>query len=80
MIYILYGKRQEHGFYEARGYKKRHHIQENVNIYDAQADEISNVLQDLDAYSIFDDDKMIIVNNCTFYRVRIRQTMKWIHF
>ena len=46
--------------------KKRHSIQENVNVYDAQTDEISNVLQDLDAYSIFDDDKMIIVNNCTF--------------
>ncbi len=47
--------------------KKRHSIQENVNVYDAQTDEISNVLQDLDAYSIFDDDKMIIVNNCTFF-------------
>ena len=66
MIYILYGKDKSMVSMKLEAIKKRHHIQENVNIYDAQADEISNVLQDLDAYSIFDDDKMIIVNNCTF--------------
>lgn len=66
MIYILYGKDKSMVSMKLEAIKKRHHVQENVNIYDAQADEISNVLQDLDAYSIFDDDKMIIVNNCTF--------------
>ena len=66
MIYILYGKDKSMVSMKLEAIKKRHHIQENVKIYDAQADEISNVLQDLDAYSIFDDDKMIIVNNCTF--------------
>ena len=66
MIYILYGKDKSMVSMKLEAIKKRHHIQENVNIYDAQIDEISNVLQDLDAYSIFDDDKMIIVNNCTF--------------
>ena len=66
MIYILYGKDKSMVSMKLEAIKKRHHIQENVNVYDAQTDEISNVLQDLDAYSIFDDDKMIIVNNCTF--------------
>ena len=66
MIYILYGKDKSMVSMKLEAIKKRHHIQENINIYDAQTDEISNVLQDLDAYSIFDDDKMIIVNNCTF--------------
>ena len=80
MIYILYGKDKSMVSMKLEAIKKRHHIQENVNIYDAQIDEISNVLQDLDAYSIFDDGKMIIVNNCTFLSSRIRQTMKWILF
>ena len=66
MIYILYGKDKSMVSMKLEAIKKRHSIQENVNVYDAQTDEISNVLQDLDAYSIFDDDKMIIVNNCTF--------------
>ena len=60
MIYILYGKDNSMVSMKLEAIKKRHHIQENVNIYDAQADEISNVLQDLDAYSIFDDDKMSV--------------------
>ncbi len=49
MIYILYGKDKSIVSMKLEAIKKRH-IQENVNVYDAQTDEISNVLQDLDAY------------------------------
>ena len=41
MIYILYGKDKSMVSMKLEAIKKRHHIQENINIYDAQTDEIS---------------------------------------
>lgn len=66
MIYILYGKDQSMVSKKISAIKKKHHIQENINRYDALTDPMANVLADLDTYSIFDDAKMIVVEHCTF--------------
>ena len=66
MIYILYGKDKSMISMKLDAIKKKYHIAQNVNLYDANMDDVSNVLQDLDAFSMFDDEKMIVVYNCTF--------------
>ena len=66
MIYILYGKDKSMISLKLSAIKKKHHIEDALVNYDAQNDDISLVLAEMDSLSIFDDQKMIIVSNCTF--------------
>ena len=66
MIYILYGKDSSMISLKLRAIQKKHHITDNVVSFNATKDELSNVLSEIDALSIFDDNKMVVVNEATF--------------
>lgn len=63
MNYILHG--HDEGRVKQKINALKHHI-ENVIVFDATDDEQQDVFNEMDTISIFDDDKMIVIENATF--------------
>ena len=64
MNYILHGH-EGRVKQKINALKTKHHI-ENVIVFDATDDEQQDVFNEMDTISIFDDDKMIVIENATF--------------
>ena len=65
MNYILHGHDEGRVKQKINALKTKHHI-ENVIVFDATDDEQQDVFNEMDTISIFDDDKMIVIENATF--------------
>lgn len=65
MNYILHGHDEGRVKQKINALKTKHHIQ-NVIVFDATDDEQQDVFNEMDTISIFDDDKMIVIENATF--------------
>ena len=65
MNYILHGHDEGRVKQKINALKTKHHI-ENVVVFDATDDEQQDVFNEMDTISIFDDDKMIVIENATF--------------
>lgn len=65
MNYILHGHDEGRVKQKINALKTKYHI-ENVIVFDATDDEQQDVFNEMDTISIFDDDKMIVIENATF--------------
>ena len=65
MNYILHGHDEGRVKQKINALKTKHHIQ-NVIVFDETDDEQQDVFNEMDTISIFDDDKMIVIENATF--------------
>lgn len=65
MNYILHGHDEGRVKQKINALKTKHHI-ENMIVFDATDDEQQDVFNEMDTISIFDDDKMIVIENATF--------------
>ncbi|MBP3869347.1 MAG: DNA polymerase III subunit delta [Faecalicoccus sp.] len=65
MNYILHGNDISRIKQKLANLKTSNHI-ENTVTFDALSDEQSSVLSEMDSFSIFDENKMIVVDNATF--------------
>ena len=66
MNYILHGLDEGRIKQKIDALKKKHKIQENIVYFDASKDDQQDILNEMDTMSIFDDIKMIVVENATF--------------
>lgn len=65
MNYILHGHDEGRVKQKISSLKVKHHI-ENVIVFDATNDDQQEVFNEMDTISIFDDDKMIVIENASF--------------
>lgn len=66
MFYILYGKDKSMVSLKKRAIQIKHHIEDCILEFDATKDDCSLVLSEMDSMSIFDENKLIILENATF--------------
>lgn len=66
MFYILYGKDKSMISLKKKAIQRKHHVEDCIVEFDAIKDDCANVLSEIDSLSIFDDNKMIILENATF--------------
>lgn len=69
MIYILHGTDASRMSMKVAALKKKHNM-ETVSTYDALQDPMEAVLEEMDSHSIFDEEKMIVIQNATFLSAR----------
>lgn len=77
MFYILYGKDKSMVSLKKRAIQIKHHIEDCILEFDATKDDCSLVLSEMDSMSIFDENKLIIIENATFLSSKIQQIMKF---
>lgn len=65
MYYILFGTDENRTHEKIEALKKKHQVQTVIEI-NAEANDQSDVLSEMDSFSIFDDKKMILIQNATF--------------
>lgn len=65
MNYILHGHDEGRVKQKINALKTKHHIQNGI-VFDATDDEQQDIFNEMDTISIFDDDKMIVIENATF--------------
>ena len=66
MNYILYGNDESRAQIKIDELKKKHRIDTPIVYIDASVDDPSYLFAELDSYSLFDDQKMVVVKNSSF--------------
>ena len=68
MIYLLYGEEQFLIDKEIEKIEKKENIDGiSISHYDLEIDNIKDIVDDCQTISLFEDKKLIIINNCTYF-------------